>query len=127
MIKSISVNKDKCVHCGMCIKDCPQETLTKLADTLAFTPKGGNVNALYFSIVSTREKMRAVSELTYKKLPEINSPTAKFFVEEHANGNDFVFRNAPAMIAVSYVLLMGLPAVKYHRTTQPEPANVKII
>ncbi|MBQ7733903.1 MAG: nitroreductase family protein [Synergistaceae bacterium] len=268
MIKSISVNKDKCIHCGMCIKDCivkclkfnsdsekipeysengdkmcvgcqhcmavcpvgalsfggrdpgksepigygssddllrliqsrrsirfyksqdiPQETLSKLADMLAFTPKGGNVNALYFSIVSTRDKMQAVSELTYKKLPEINSPMAKFFVEEHANGNDFVFRNAPAMIAVSvdralavagcedadpiialsyldlyaqslgvgtlwsdatltamkdipealamlgipegyslnYVLLMGLPAVKYHRTTQPEPANVKII
>ena len=266
MKKSITINKDKCIHCGMCIHDCivscikfgtdkipeyvengdsmcvgcqhcmavcptgalsfggknpqdsspagydnseellrliqtrrsvrfykdqdiPSETLAKLADMLAFPPKGGNVNALYFAIVATREKMREISEVTYKGLRSVDTPTAKYLTELHDNGNDFVFRNAPSMIAVSvdtlmavpgcenadpiislsyldlyaqslgvgtlwtdatlmavkavpeaqkilgipegyslnYILLLGLPAVKYHRTTQPEPAYVKMI
>ena len=266
MIKSITIDKSKCIHCGMCLRDCivgciqfdsdkipeyvpngenmcvgcqhcmavcpvgalsfggknpadsrpagydnsdellrliqsrrsirfyrdqeiPPETLAKLADMLAFPPKGGNVNALHFCIVSTREKMREICEATYRGLRSVETPTAKYLIDLHDKGTDFVFRNAPAMITVSvdakkavpgcenadpiialsyldlyaqslgvgtlwtdatltamkdlpevlamlkvpegyslnYVLLLGLPAVKYHRTTQPEPANVTII
>ena len=268
MTKSISVDRSKCIHCGMCIRDCivqciqfdaekipryveggekicvacqhcmaicpkgalsfggknpgelepaacansdellqliksrrsfrfykkqdvPTEKISKIIDMLAFPPKGGNINTLHFSIVGTAEKMREISRVTYEKIQtrENPTPTMKFCLENFKAGADFVYRDAPSLVAVSvdkskaipgcenadpiislsylelyaqslglgtlwtdaaltiaqeipevralleipegydlnYIMLLGVPAVKYQRTVNREPANVKII
>ena len=268
MKKSVVVDRNKCIHCGMCVKDCivnciefdaekipkyvdggekicvgcqhcmaicpkgalsfggknpddsilinsfnseelltlikarrsfrfyknsdvPQEKIEKLVEMLAYPPKGGNIDDLHFSIVGTAEKMREISKFTYDKILSMKnpSPVVEFCRENYKKGKDFVYRNAPSMIAVSvdnakaiagcenadpiialsyfdlyaqslglgtlwsdatlsimqeipevralleipanytlnYTILLGEPAVKYRRTVQREPANVKII
>lgn len=268
MIKSITVDENKCIHCGMCVRDCivqciqfdakkipryveggdkicvacqhcmaicpkgalsfggknpadsdaagygnsedllrliksrrsfrffqkqdiPPEKLSKIADMLAFPPKGGNVDSLHFSIVGTAEKMRAIEKLTYETIAAIpqGSPVIEFCRDNYNKGIDFIYRGAPSLVAVSvnkakaipgcenadpiialsylelyaqslglgtlwtdaalsvlnelpevkamleipadyelnYVMLLGVPAIKYKRTVQREPANVQII
>jgi len=179
-MKSITVDKNKCIHCGMCIKDCivnclefdaekipryidggekmcvacqhcmaicpkgalsfggknpddseliktvssedllnliksrrsfrfyqnkniPQEKLNKLIEMLAYPPKGGNVDDLHFSIVSTVEKMQEISKFTYDKIFEMEkvSPVINICKEMYKNGKDLIFRRAAAMVAVS--------------------------
>lgn len=268
MKKSITIDKEKCIHCGMCIRDCivhcirfdaakipeyveggdkicvgcqhcmaicpagalsfgdknpadsepvgygnsedllrliksrrsvrfyknqdiPKETLDKLIEMLAYPPTGGNVDSLHFSIVGTAAKMREFAKLTREivlKL-ESDSPIINFVKAQYAEGNDYIYRGAPSMVAVSvdkakaivgcenadpiismsylelyaqslglgtlwtditlmmakmlpevhalleipegyelnYVMLLGMPTVKYKRTVQREPASVKII
>lgn len=268
MKKSIAVDEQKCIHCGMCIKDCivnclefdenkfpkyakdgekicvgcqhcmaicpkgalsfggknpensesinfcksedllnliksrrsfrsfqekdvPQEKITKLIEMLAYPPKGGNIDDLYFSIVGTAKKMREIEKFTYDKIfsMQTDSRIINICKETYKNGNDLIFRGASSMIAVSvdntkaiagcenadpiialsyfelyaqslglgtvwsdatltvfqeipevrafleipenftlnYIILFGIPKIKYSRTVQRELSNVKII
>lgn len=180
MVKSIAVDEQKCIHCGMCVKDCivaclkfdeknlpkyvdggekicvacqhcmaicpkgalsfggknpadsepinpcksdellnlmksrrsfrnfqekdvPQEKISKLIEMLAYPPKGGNVDDLHFSIVGTAEKMREIKKFTYDKIfsMQTDSPVINFCKENYKNGNDFIYRGASSLIAVS--------------------------
>lgn len=180
MVKSIKVDAAKCIHCGMCVKDCivnclqfnaekipgyidggekicvgcqhcmaicpkgalsfggknpddsepvnnwdsaallnlmksrrsfrsyknqdvPKEKLDKLIEMLAYPPTGGNVDTLHFSIISSVEKMRALSKLTYEKIAAMQnpSPTMKFLLDKYNAGEDFIYRDAAALAAVS--------------------------
>lgn len=264
--KSITIDKNKCIHCGMCIKDCivgcikfstekipeyvecgesmcvacqhcmaicpvgalsfgeknpknsesvnygnsddllsliksrrsfrhykaeniPAETISKLTEMLAYPPTGGNVDTLHFSIVGSLEKMQEIVKITREKVQILDSPIAKILKDYYDKGMDFVYRDAPSMIAVSvntakavpgcenadpiialsyldlyaqslglgtlwtdaalsiikeipeiqtmlkipegyslnYIMLFGMPAIKYHRTAQPDPAYIDII
>lgn len=268
MAKSIVVDEKKCIHCGMCVKDCivgclqfnadkipgyidggekicvgcqhcmaicpkgalsfsgknpdnsepaanwdsdallnliksrrsfrsyknqnvPKEKLNKLIEMLAYPPTGGNIDTLHFSIIDTAEKMRTLSKLTYEKISAIKnpSPTMKFVLDKYNAGEDFVYRDAAALVAVSvdlskailgcenadpiialtylelyaqslglgtlwtdaaltvaqnitevrdflkipegytlnYVMLLGVPAIKYKRTVQRDAAKVTIV
>lgn len=172
-------------------QDIPAETLAKLADMLAYPPKGGNADSLHFTIVGTAEKMRTIEKFTYDTILAADnaSPVIEFCRDNYKRGIDFVYRGAPAMVAVSvdkskavagcenadpiialsylelyaqslglgtlwsdatltvlnelpavkamlnipdgcelnYTMLLGVPAVKYQRTVQREPANINII
>lgn len=172
-------------------QDVPTETIAKLVNMLAYPPKGGNADSLHFTIVGTTEKMQAIKKFTYDTIQAVDdaSPVIEFCRDNYSRGLDFIYRDAPAMIAVSvdkfkavtgcenadpiialsylelyaqslglgtlwsdctvsvlnelpavkallkipdgcelnYTMLLGLPAIKYHRTVQREPANVNII
>lgn len=170
-------------------QDIPAETISKLTEMLAYTPKGGNANTLHFSIVGSLKKMQEISQLTREKISALDTPLAKILKGYYDKGMDFVYRGAPSMIAVSvnlsravpgcenadpiialsyldlyaqslgvgtlwtdaalsvakeipeiqamlkipegyslnYIMLLGLPDVKYHRTSQPDSAYVTIV
>ncbi len=70
---------------------------------LSFTPKGGNADNLYFSIVETKEKMDYIRNVTYEKILSEQNPTKFQLVAKQAfqKGKDIVYRGAPSMIAVA--------------------------
>lgn len=41
MIKKITIDKDKCIHCGMCIKDCPTKCIEFSKDKIPQYINGG--------------------------------------------------------------------------------------
>ncbi len=84
-------------------EDIPPETIQKLTELLAYTPKGGNVDALHFSIVSTRAKMQEVRNLSHDSIMklETDSPILNTLKEWLSSGHDMIFRGAPSMIVVS--------------------------
>jgi len=77
-------------------QDVPKEKLDKLIEMLAYPPTGGNVDTLHFSIISSVEKMRALSKLTYEKIAAMQnpSPTMKFLFDKYNAGSDFIYRDA---------------------------------
>ena len=169
--------------------DIPQETLEKLREMLAYTPKGGNVDCLHFSIVGTRAKMEQIAQIAYAEAAKSTSPMMQFCTKRKNDGVDIIYRNAPSMLiaaidlrkaiagcetvdpiialsyadlyaqslclgtlwddcavfagkelppvleayripagyTLSFVLLLGKPAVKYQRTVQKPPDNSTII
>ena len=178
--RTITINKDKCIHCGLCIKDCivsclefdsekipcykpygdkmcvacqhcmaicpagalsfgdlnPEdsspvthgnaqdlmnmiksrrsiraykkedispEKIALIAEMLAYSPRGGNVDALHFTIISTRNKMDEIRNATYEKILALEadgdtSSMTKMLAEGWRNNNDIIYRGAPAMI-----------------------------
>lgn len=178
--KTITINKNKCIHCGLCIKDCivsclefdseklprykshgdkmcvacqhcmaicpagalsfgglnPQdsapvsyvnsqdfmnmiksrrsirtykkediapEKIALIKEMLAYPPRGGNVDALHFTIVPSRNKMDKLRNATYEKIlaRESNGDTSsmtKMLADGWRNGYDTIYRGAPAMI-----------------------------
>lgn len=84
-------------------KDIPAGTMDKLVAMLAFPPKGGNADSLHFTIVGTAEKMRAIAKFTYETIQATDkgSPVIEFCRDNFNKGVDFIYRGAPAMIAVS--------------------------
>ena len=84
-------------------QDIPAETLAKLAEMLAYPPKGGNADSLHFTIVGTAEKMRAIEKFTYDTILTADnvSPVIEFCRDNYKRGTDFIYRGAPAMVAVS--------------------------
>lgn len=171
--------------------DIPPEKIAKLTDILGYAPRGGNVDALHFSIVGTRAKMdeiRRTANDAILKL-ETDNPLIQFVKAKVKSGQDIIFCGAPSMIAaavdkskavagcetvdpiialsyfelcasslglgtlwddaavfvlanfpevyslmeipegytLSFVMLVGIPAVKYRRTPQREAASVKIL
>ena len=269
MEKTITIDKSKCIHCGLCIKDCimhslefdaekipqygpkgqekclscqhclavcpsgalsfgglnpedsdkagygnssellnlirsrrsirhynpqdvPADFFEKIKAMLPFVPTGGNVEALYFSIIESKAKMEHIRKVTEEKiLDHISgaSPLAQLMESSIKHNDDIIYRNAPALIAVAvndkkilpsckeadpiialsyvdlyaqslglgtlwcgmavkaaqdipevracleipegyslkYIMLLGLPAIKYQRTIQPEACIVNEI
>ena len=84
-------------------EDIPPETIQKLTELLAYTPKGGNVDALHFSVVSTRAKMQEVRNLSHDSIMklETDSPMLNTLKQWVSSGHDMIFRGAPSMIVVS--------------------------
>ncbi len=180
VVKRVTVDKEKCIHCGMCIRECvvgciqfngeripsyiqngdqmcvgcqhcyavcptgalsfggknptdslavdygssedllrliksrrsvrffkkqdvPKEKISQLIDMLAYPPKGGNADSLHFSIVETAGEMERIIKFTYETIQSIEngSPIIEFCRENFNKGIDFIYRGAPAMIAVS--------------------------
>lgn len=170
-------------------EDVPQEKIAKLREMLAYTPKGGNVDCLHFTIVGTRSKMEEISKIAYDGAEKSSSPMMKFCTESKARGVDIIFRGAPSMLiasidlnkavagcetvdpvialsyadlyaqslglgtlwddcavfaanelpqvleayqipkgyTLSFVLLLGVPAVRYRRTVQKTLENITIL
>ena len=84
-------------------EDIPSETMQKLIEVLAYTPKGGNVDALHFTIVSTCAKMDAIRKAANEALmkTESDSPMLNTLKQWAASGHDMIFRDAPAMIVAA--------------------------
>ena len=179
MERKIEVSKSKCIHCGLCIRDCvvsclkfdgekipvysdggvscvmcqhcmavcpvgalsfsgknPEESapfmtvnpddllammksrlsirhykyeyikhemMKKLTEVLAYTPKGGNVDALHFSVVSTRAKMDELRRVSHEALMKLDtdSPMLDTLKSWVSSGQDMIFRGAPSMIVAS--------------------------
>lgn len=84
-------------------QDVPKEKISQIIDMLAYPPKGGNADSLHFSIVGTAEKMERIINFTYETINGIakGAPVIEFCRDNFNKGIDFIYRNAPAMIAVS--------------------------
>ena len=84
-------------------EDIPPETIRKLTGLLAYTPKGGNVDALHFSVVSTRAKMEEVRKVSHYSLMKLDtdSPMLNTLKSWVSSGHDMIFRGAPSMIVAS--------------------------
>ncbi len=84
-------------------EDIQPETIKKLTELLAYTPKGGNVDALHFSIVSTRAKMDELRRVSHEALMKLDtdSPILNTLKEWLSSGHDMIFRGAPSMIVAS--------------------------
>ncbi|MBQ7456538.1 MAG: nitroreductase family protein [Desulfovibrio sp.] len=92
-------------------EDVGQDILNNLVSMLPYAPTGGNADNLHFSIVSTREKMDEIRAISYQKIGESKDMPQVFYQarEAFAAGNDMIFRNAPAMIAVALNLERTIP------------------
>ena len=180
MEKKITVDKEKCIHCGLCINDCmtnciefnsdkiphyksgganrcvgcqhcmaicpsgalafgnrnPKNSaatnlgnsedllsliksrrsyrayknenisfdkLSRIKRMLSYAPTGGNANSLHFSIVETKEKMDEIRKVTYDKCKKITNaaPILQIAHDSFIKGNDIIYRNATAMVAVA--------------------------
>ena len=82
-------------------EDVPSEKIAKLREMLAYTPKGGNVDCLHFTIVGTRSKMEEISKIAYDAAEKSSSPMMKFCTESKARGIDIIYRDAPSMLIAS--------------------------
>ncbi len=69
-----------------------------LCEMLAYTPKGGNVDCLHFTIVGTRAKMEEIADIAYDAAARASSPLMKFCTESKARGVDIIYRGAPSML-----------------------------
>lgn len=86
-----------------------EEDWNKIKAMLPYIPTGCNFNGLHFSIVESRSVMEKLREYTREKLLKLisNRFTAKYagkfakFKTAFENGEDIIFRQAPAMIVVS--------------------------
>ena len=78
----------------------PFEKLNRIKRMLSYAPTGGNANSLHFSIVETKEKMDEIRKTTYEKCKELTDGPSIIQIahDSFKNGNDIIFRNAPAMI-----------------------------
>ena len=82
-------------------EDVPPEKIAKLREMLAYTPKGGNVDCLHFTIVVTRSKMEEISKIAYEAAEKSASPMMKFCTEYKTRGIDIIYRGAPSMLIAS--------------------------
>ena len=82
-------------------EDVPPEKIAKLREMLAYTPKGGNVDCLHFTIVRTRTKMEEIAKIAYDAAEKSSSPIMKFCAENRARGIDIIYRGAPSMLIAS--------------------------
>ena len=81
----------------------------KIKSMLPYIPTGCNFNGLHFSFVESRTAMDKLNEYTRKTLLKLisNKFTSKYagkfarFKTAFENGEDIIFRQAPAMIVVS--------------------------
>lgn len=89
--------------------DISAENLQKIREMLPFIPTGCNYNSLHFTFIETRTALDVIREYTRNKILKIlsnkflSSIAKKFerFKKAFENGEDVIFRNAPAMIVVS--------------------------
>ena len=77
--------------------DVPPEKLRKLADMLAYPPRGSNADSLRFSLVGSCAKMREIADATYAAISP-GSPFANMLLSGRDAGRDMVYWNAPAML-----------------------------
>ena len=82
-------------------EDVSPEAIRKISEMLAYTPKGGNVDCLHFTIVGTRSKMEEITKIAYDAAAKSSSPMMKFCTESKARGIDIIYRDAPSMLIVS--------------------------
>ena len=84
-------------------EDITPEIMKKLTEVLAYTPKGGNVDALHFSVVSTRAKMDELRRVSHEALMKLDtdSPMLDTLKSWVSSGQDMIFRGAPSMIVAS--------------------------
>lgn len=85
-----------------------KENLEKIKEMLPFIPTGCNYNSLHFTFIEARTSLDIIREYTRNKILKILSNkllsvAKKFerFKTAFENGEDVIFRNAPAMIVVS--------------------------
>lgn len=82
------------------------EKIEKLVDIINWAPTGCNYRGLHLSVVSKKEKMDEIRNDLYSCLKKMleknpNDPLLNSRKGAILSGSDFVFRNAPHMIAVS--------------------------
>lgn len=82
-------------------EEVPPEKIAKIREMLAYTPKGGNVDCLHFTIVGTRSKMEEIAKIAYDAAEKSSSPIMKFCTESRARGIDIIYRGAPSMLIAS--------------------------
>ena len=90
-------------------ENLPPEVLSKLKDSLAWTPTGCNDHRLFFNVVEDKASMeffrtetnRMLKLLIRSGIMRLVYPNYKRYLGEILNGKDIVFRNAPHMIIVS--------------------------
>ena len=85
-------------------EDVPQEKLDRIREMLSYTPTGGNLDNLHFTLIGSHEKMDEIRRTTYAAIAGLtpDSPMyhMKAFMErEQEKGWDIAYRGAPAMIA----------------------------
>lgn len=99
-------------------ENIPQDKLNKIKEMLHYAPTGGNINCLHFTFVESQEKMAQIVKLTYEKLIEKNAPDSltQMCINGYKNGQDIIYRGAPAMVAVS---IDESIAIKGCETTDP--------
>lgn len=84
-------------------ENVPLEKLNRIKRMLSFAPTGGNANCLHFTIVETKEKMDEIRKTTYEKCKNIKNgaPILQIAYDNYKKGNDIIYRNATAMVAVA--------------------------
>lgn len=90
-------------------EEISEDDWNKIKSMLPYIPTGCNYNGLHFSLVESRSVMNKLREYTREKLLKLisNRFTSKYagkfarFKTAFENGEDVIFRQAPAMIVVS--------------------------
>lgn len=90
-------------------EDITSEDFKKIKDMLPYIPTGCNANTLHFSFIEKRSAMEVIKEYTRTKILKLisNCFTRKYagkfaaFKNAFENGEDVIYRDAPAMVVVS--------------------------